>query len=777
MGCHLLAQNTQEPSEKQEGSGRGRRKKKKEKKKGRGKWAPASVLNQRAQRREGSSRHDNNLIATALQVATIKDSSQNGQNQSHVTFRRRDKNATPTPVAIRTRRLGVPRLNAYRNQILWCDNVATKGFVATLRTGLRAREARVVVDSYCLVVGSYCSIQNCIHEFCNTRCPGFRPVSWGDWPLTRPGWVTRWCRGVGVHRDNHLCHDVRVRRFLVASWCNSSGSVCHGVDLGIESGGGVKAACQVSRSLETPVRATRGLAPVGLSEVLFRGLKAVGPSFLPPFLPLSLFPSSQAVEGSLRRSGAVERPGAREERWHVRGARRRRPTNARAPSWGGFSVLRVAVAIPVWRRRATCRLRVATGWPSCSPLPFGSGFCSEGGTLAVAFGVATGQSSRSTFWGSDDALVAFSPPCCLAAGQWPRLRSGLLTLNATGRYVAFRLFWLLFCLAVFRLLVPFRVCRRWPTAPPGFPEGVPCVPVPAGLVLVTSQLCHFCGDCPACSLFARCSALEGLSHLEVVSVSWDPHPREPVEGVLRATSVLELAAHFLTQTRQSFVSLPLSALVPEPRSGARREAVAWPGCGVACVGCFCGGSVSPFARAEAGARLVSEGRGQRVPLLAASGDGLVAVVVTMFSSRRFQVFPVALACTVVIAWPCLFRSRVPVRGGTGVCGLPTSWRVQGPECLGRCAKRCLRYVSDSVGFCGSRVCGPTSLVVVALRFPATLAGEGLVIPTGPCSRGSPPYFLQLGARRRGSSVSDGLRRRLWRRVVVSSSESERCELL
>ncbi|MQM03086.1 hypothetical protein Taro_035860 [Colocasia esculenta] len=29
---------------------------------------------------------------------------------------------------------------------------------------------------------------------------------------------------------------------------------------------------------------------------------------------------------------------------------------------------------------------------------------------------------------------------------------------------------------------------------------------------------------------------------EVVTVTRDPHPREPVEGVLRATSVLELAA-------------------------------------------------------------------------------------------------------------------------------------------------------------------------------------------------------------------------------------------
>ncbi|MQM08350.1 hypothetical protein Taro_041211 [Colocasia esculenta] len=72
-----------------------------------------------------------------------------------------------------------------------------------------------------------------------------------------------------------------------------------------------------------------------------------------------------------------------------------------------------------------------------------------------------------------------------------------------------------------------------------------------------------------------------------------------------------------------------------------------------------GGSVSPFAGAEAGARLASRGLGRRIPLLAASGGGLVAVVVTAF--------------------PHDFCSRVPVRGGIGVCGLPTSWRIQGPE--------------------------------------------------------------------------------------------------
>ncbi|MQL79595.1 hypothetical protein Taro_012038 [Colocasia esculenta] len=41
------------------------------------------------------------------------------------------------------------------------------------------------------------------------------------------------------------------------------------------------------------------------------------------------------------------------------------------------------------------------------------------------------------------------------------------------------------------------------------------------------------------------SSFEGLSHSEVISISWDPHPREPVEGVLRATSLLELVASSL----------------------------------------------------------------------------------------------------------------------------------------------------------------------------------------------------------------------------------------
>ncbi|MQL78562.1 hypothetical protein Taro_010990 [Colocasia esculenta] len=56
----------------------------------------------------------------------------------------------------------------------------------------------------------------------------------------------------------------------------------------------------------------------------------------------------------------------------------------------------------------------------------------------------------------------------------------------------------------------------------GFPEGVPCLPMPARLVLFTSQLCRFLWWLPRLFSFARCSALEGLSRSEVVSFSWDP---------------------------------------------------------------------------------------------------------------------------------------------------------------------------------------------------------------------------------------------------------------
>ncbi|MQL94718.1 hypothetical protein Taro_027374 [Colocasia esculenta] len=237
---------------------------------------------------------------------------------------------------------------------------------------------------------------------------------------------------------------------------------------------------------------------------------------------------------------------------------------------------------------------------------------------------------------------------------------------------------------------------------------------------------------------------------------------------------------FLAQTRQSFVSLPLFALVPEPRSGVRREATAWPGCGVACVVCSVAALSCPSAGAEAGARLESRARGLRVPLLAASGDGLVAIVVTVFPHDLHGGCSLSVASSRLRRWSGLVQTGA----SGGFRSMFLQFRGSVPWCLSVVAP--VGVVPDLVRVqgLGGSACGPSTrwrseVAVLAFHVfgvPAALVGEGLVIPTGPCSRGSPPYFLQLGARRRGSSVSDGLRRRLWRRVVVSSSESKCCEL-
>ncbi|MQM08819.1 hypothetical protein Taro_041676 [Colocasia esculenta] len=163
-------------------------------------------------------------------------------------------------------------------------------------------------------------------------------------------------------------------------------------------------------------------------------------------------------------------------------------------------------------------------------------------------------------------------------------------------------------------------------------------------------LCRFCGGHPSSSTFARCLALEGLSRSEVVSVSWDPHPHEPVEGGSRLRVCLSWQP----------------TLVPEPRREVRHGAAAWPGCGVACIVCFYGGSVSPFAGVEARARLASRACGLWVPLLAASGGGLVAVVVLVFPHES------------VVAPACMaFRPGgvSTVRGGSA-CGPSSLWRSE-----------------------------------------------------------------------------------------------------
>ncbi|MQM00196.1 hypothetical protein Taro_032928, partial [Colocasia esculenta] len=300
-----------------------------------------------------------------------------------------------------------------------------------------------------------------------------------------------------------------------------------------------------------------------------------------------------------------------------------------------------------------------------------------GGTLAVAFRVATGWSSCSTF---GVATMPLSPSrglvVLLGVRPFNAERDGSIcrvqirrrhpsrrNLLATGwpspscsegitHVVAFRLFGFLFHLVLFRFLGPCLVCRRWPTdLLGGVSRRGAMWACATGLVSVTSQSYRFCGGCPASSLFARCSALEGLSRSEVVSVSWDPHPREPA------------------------------------------------GAGLACKGC-----------------------GRHVSLLAASGGGLVVVVVTAFphDTRASSGF-----CFGVLSIP---KSRSGpgdvsrVRGGSA-CGPSTLWRSRWP---------CMR-----------RVCGPPQLVVVALRYSALFA-RLTPPPLLPSARGSSSRELGVG---------------------------------
>ncbi|MQM13041.1 hypothetical protein Taro_045963 [Colocasia esculenta] len=181
-------------------------------------------------------------------------------------------------------------------------------------------------------------------------------------------------------------------------------------------------------------------------------------------------------------------------------------------------------------------------------------------------------------------------------------------------------------------------------------------------------------------LFARCLELEGLSRSEVVSVAWDPHPREPVEGVLWATSVLELAADWADSGAEGKTRLasPLSHCLAlrwfQSRVGRSGVRPLLGKAAVLHVLCVSMAALShPSMGAEAGARLACRACGLRVPLLAASGGGLVAAVVTTLphdthasGGFRFSVLSVP--------WS---RSWVTFRGDIGVCGFPTLWHVHG----------------------------------------------------------------------------------------------------
>ncbi|MQL93876.1 hypothetical protein Taro_026517, partial [Colocasia esculenta] len=143
----------------------------------------------------------------------------------------------------------------------------------------------------------------------------------------------------------------------------------------------------------------------------------------------------------------------------------------------------------------------------------------------------------------------------------------------------------------------------------------------------------FCCACSACS--------PGAWHLRAGPVlRLSPLPGTPILGsLLRECSGLQACSIlFLARPRQSFVSLPLSALIPEPRSGVRRGAAAWPGYGVACilVG-FCGGFVSLFWGVIAWTCLVSIGIVSLALLANASGGfrfGVLSVPVPVALAAR-----------------------------------------------------------------------------------------------------------------------------------------------
>ncbi|MQL68873.1 hypothetical protein Taro_001187 [Colocasia esculenta] len=73
-----------------------------------------------------------------------------------------------------------------------------------------------------------------------------------------------------------------------------------------------------------------------------------------------------------------------------------------------------------------------------------------------------------------------------------------------------------------------------------------------------------------------------------------------------------------------------------------------------------------------------------------------------------------------------------VRGGTVGCSSLTSWRVRGAGWFHL-------WALDLV---------ESSFASAFVGVPAALAGKGLVIPTKPCSRGSPPTLFR-------SSLPDG----------------------
>ncbi|MQM11859.1 hypothetical protein Taro_044768 [Colocasia esculenta] len=147
-------------------------------------------------------------------------------------------------------------------------------------------------------------------------------------------------------------------------------------------------------------------------------------------------------------------------------------------------------------------------------------------------------------------------------------------------------------------------------------------------------------------------------------------------------------------------------------SGARREAAAWPGCGVVCVVCFCGGSVSPFAGLEAGARLSCTAVLAWLCLAPVGVVGLAlgrhVLLVVPASSGCRDALPHRIRVGVVAPFPVAMVSRWPV-AARQCLWVP---RFRGPI-LGFqpvMAPACVASRPGGVsGFRGGSTCGPSTL--------------------------------------------------------------------
>ncbi|MQL85451.1 hypothetical protein Taro_017975 [Colocasia esculenta] len=212
--------------------------------------------------------------------------------------------------------------------------------------------------------------------------------------------------------------------------------------------------------------------------------------------------------------------------------------------------------------------------------------------------------------------------------------------------------------------------------------------------------------------------------VEVVSIAWDPHPRELVEGVLWATSMLELGAE-LADSRVEGKTSHVVVLGVGPQLGQAAVVCALLWCSVVALS-HSSGDVR--GRRQAGER---RGSGRCVLLLVASGCALVVVVV--------------------------LSSIVPFLGASGrACGEMSFSHgcsvVSVRPHLGGRVEACFLVMPDSIGFCGNRVC-VTTLV----------GGLGIAL----FSRGSSSRELDVGWVVEAAVAP----------CAVSSNEGECCELL